>query len=148
MNYPIRLLIVARNASDRQTVRGWLANAPDISVVSEAGGESEALALTAELQPDVVLLSAENLGPRELRTVDHLNACSPQTGIIVWSHHDDESLMVEALREGARGCLARGRSQPAELIEAIRTVAHGGSVLSPGLAGRILDELTGIGESL
>ena len=40
-------------------------------------------------------------------------------------------------------CLARGRSQPAELIEAIRTVARGGSVLSPGLAGRILDELRG-----
>jgi DNA-binding NarL/FixJ family response regulator len=143
MNHPIRLLIVARSASDRQALRAWVADATDIAVVGEAQGESEALALGAEQPPDVVLFSAEHLGPRELWVVDHLNTRFPQSGIVVLSHHDDEHLVVEAFREGARGCLLWEQSQPAELIEAIRIVARGGALLTPEIAGRILDELRG-----
>ena len=170
MDYRIRLLIVARNAPHRQVMRAWLADAADVTIVGEALGEPEALTLTGQWQPDVVLLGVEALGLDDLQAVARLHARYPHSKVIVFSHSDDqEHLALEVLREGAWGYLAGGRSRPPErsseastegfgmsaqsnvqpegrsrrrLVEAIRTVARGGSILSPGMAGRILDELS------
>ena len=160
MDHRIKLLIVARNAPDRQVMRAWLADATDITVVGEAQGEPEALTLTGKRQPDVVLLGVGALDLDDLQAVARLHARYPHSKIIVLSHSDDqEALALEVLREGAWGYLAGGRSRPPErsperastelgavsrrrLVEAIRTVARGGSILSPGMAGRILDELS------
>jgi DNA-binding NarL/FixJ family response regulator len=52
-----------------------------------------------------------------------------------------ERLALEAFRKGARGYLVNGKSRPSEIVEAIRTVSRGGAILSPGMAGWILDEI-------
>jgi DNA-binding NarL/FixJ family response regulator len=143
MDHRIKLLIVARNAPHRQVMRAWLAGAADITIVGETQGEPEALTLTGKRQPDVVLLGVGTLGLDDLQAVTRLRARYPHSKVIVLSHSDDqEHLALEVLREGAWGYLAGGRSWPPELVEAIRTVARGGSILSPGMAGRILDELS------
>ena len=152
MDHRIRLLIVARDAPHRQVMRTWLADAADITIVGEALDEPEALTLTGKLQPDVILLGVGPLGLDDLETVARLHACYPHSKVIVLGHGDDqEHLALEALREGAWGYLTRERSRPPErspersrrrLVEAIRTVARGGSILSPGVAGRVLDELS------
>jgi chemotaxis response regulator CheB len=69
VNHRIRLLIVARDAPHRQVMRAWLAGATGITVVGEAQGEPEALTLTGERQPDVVLLGVDPLGLDDLETV-------------------------------------------------------------------------------
>ena len=143
MDHRIRLLIVAWDAPHRQVMRTWLADAADVTIVGEAQGEPEALTLTGKRQPDVVLLGVEALGLDDLQVVARLHARYPPSKVIVLSHSDDqEHLALEVLREGARGYLAGERSRPPGLVEAIRTVARGGSILSPGMAGRILDELS------
>jgi len=143
MNYRIKLLIVARNAPHRQVMRTWLADAADVTIVGEAQGEPEALTLTGKRQPDVVLLGVEALGLDDLQAVARLHARYPHSKVIVFSHSDDqEHLALEVFREGAWGYLAGGRNRPPGLIEAIRTVARGGSIISPGMAGCILDELS------
>jgi DNA-binding NarL/FixJ family response regulator len=152
VNHRINLLIVARDAAHRQMVRAWLAGAAGITIVGEARGEPEALTLTGQLQPDVVLLGIGPLGLDDLQTVARLHACYPHSKIIVLGHGDDqEPLALEALREGAWGYLAGERSRPPErspersrrrLVEAIRTVARGGAILSPDMAGRVLDEMS------
>ena len=143
MNHRIRLLIVARDALHRQMMRAWLAGAAGITVVGEASGEPEALTLTGERQPDVVLLGIDALDLDDLQTVARLHARYSHSKVVVLGHDgDQEGMALEVLREGAWGYLAEERSRPRELIEAIRTVARGGSILSPGMAGRILDELS------
>ena len=143
MDHRIKLLIVARNAPHRQVMRAWLAGTADVTIVGETQGEPEALTLTGKRQPDVVLLGVGALDLDDLQAVARLHARYPHSKVIVLSHSDDqEALALEVLREGAWGYLAGGRSWPPELVEAIRTVARGGSILSPGIAGRILDELS------
>ncbi len=160
MDYRIKLLIVARNAPHRQVMRAWLADAADVTIVGETQGEPEALTLTGKRQPDVVLLGVGALDLDDLQAVARLHARYPHSKVIVLSHSDDqEALALEVLREGAWGYLAGGQNRPPEcspervsteldevsrrrLVEAIRTVARGGSILSPGMAGRILDELS------
>ena len=142
VDHRIRLLIVARDAPHRQVMRTRLADAADITIVGEARDEPETLTLTGERQPDVVLLGVETLGLDDLQTVAHLNARYPHSKVIVLGHSDgQEHLALEVLREGAWGYRTRERSRPPELVEAIRTVAHGGSILSPGMAGHVLDGL-------
>jgi len=114
-------------------------------VVGEAASEAEALALASTLRPDVVVVGAKRLTSRSLQTVSRLSASHHRCRVIVWSEWEEETSMVEALREGASGCLVWGRSQPSEVAEVIHTVARGGSVISPGLAGCILDEVRGEG---
>jgi DNA-binding NarL/FixJ family response regulator len=142
VNHRIRLLIVARNAPHRQVMRDWLAGAASITIVGEARDEPEALTLAGERQPDVVLLSVGQLGLDDLETVARLYARYPHSKVVVLSRDGDQGhLALEVLREGAWGYLAGEQSRPPGLVEAIRTVARGGSILSPDMAGRVLDGL-------
>ena len=118
-----------------------LTESGDFTVVGEASDGDGALVLVRDHRPDVLLLSLEALGSDGPETVAQVRALSPGTQVIVWNGSGQEHLVLEAFRRGALGHLVRGAAGPDDVIRAIRAVYRGEAVLSPALAGHILDEV-------
>jgi DNA-binding NarL/FixJ family response regulator len=110
-------------------------------VVGEAKEGQQAIALLHEARPDIVLLDIGTQHASNLQIVTQISELLPPTKVIVLHNEGQEQLVLEAFRQGALGHLVRGRIQPAQVIEAIRAVGRGKVVLSPGVAGRMLDKV-------
>lgn len=139
MGDSISVLILDDDDSFRQRARTWLQAEADL-VVSEAPEGSEAIALTREARPDVILLGVNASRSDGLQTLEQLCALSPRIKILVLDDGRAERLALEAFRKGALGYLSK-EVRPDEIVAAIRTVARGKAVLSPSAAGQILDEI-------
>jgi DNA-binding NarL/FixJ family response regulator len=128
----IRVLLVDDQALLRQAFRTLLETADDLTVVGEAPDGTEALALTRELRPDVVVMDIRMPEMDGIEATRQINADETLAGVkvLVLTTFETEELVVEALRAGASGFLGKG-VEPAGLINAIRTVATGESLLSP-----------------
>jgi DNA-binding NarL/FixJ family response regulator len=141
MDNPIRTLIVDNDTVFRQAMRTWLENADGVVAVGEAKDGQEAIALVRELQPNVVLLELDALPPDSVQMAVPIRELSASSKVILLSFQGQERLVLEGFRQGAHGHLVKGESKPLEIIEAIRAVSRGESVLSPHMAGWILDEM-------
>lgn len=132
---PVRTVIVDDDAAFCQVLRGWFENAGDILIAGQTPGAPDILERLRELQPDVILLDLAAAPPAQIRA---MTALAP---IIILHVTGQESLVIEALRAGALGHLDKRNTPPSQVIAAIRAVQRGEAVLSPALAGRILDEV-------
>ncbi len=142
MHNPICVLLVVENNAFRQTIRTWLQHITDLTCVSEARGEATALELQGEFDPGVNLLDFEAVSVQSGQTVSRLNQAYPHSKILVLSaHNNQEYLIVDLFRKGAWGYLDKDVCQPSEIIAAIRVVSKGQAVLSPSIAGWILNEI-------
>jgi len=143
MNHLIRTLIADKNDLSRQATRSLIESTDDMIAVGEAKDGRATVELAHELQPDVVLLGVDTLCPDDVRTVASIGAQHPHIKTIVLSTRDDQKfLTLEAFRQGAWGCLIKGKSRPHEIIEAVRAVSQGKAILTPRMAGWILDAMT------
>ncbi|MDT3440140.1 response regulator transcription factor [Pseudofrankia sp. BMG5.37] len=126
------VLLVDDQALLRATFRLLIDSAPDLQVVGEAANGREAVTLTRRDRPDVVLMDIR------MPDVDGVEATRAITAdetladvkIIILTTFETEQLVVEALRAGASAFLGKGVG-PADLLDAIRTVVAGESLLSP-----------------
>src|SRR5258708_28843822 len=142
MLQPITLLIVDDHELVRRGVRTFLAKHPDIVVLAEAASGEEALALAAELAPDVALVDLVLPGMGGVEVTRHIKQLSPHTQVIVLtSYHEDEHIFP-AIRAGALSYLLNDVSTM-ELSSAVRKAAHGEAVLHPHVAARLVHELRG-----
>ncbi len=140
MLQPITLLIVDDHELVRRGVRTFLAKHPDIVVLAEAASGEEALALAAELAPDVALVDLVLPGMGGVEVTRHIKQLSPHTQVIVLtSYHEDEHIFP-AIRAGALSYLLKDVSTM-ELSSAVRKAAHGEAVLHPHVAARLVHEL-------
>lgn len=103
-----------------------------ISVVGEASDGAGAIALASELAPDVLVIDLQMPGPSGIEALREVVLSSPQVKVTVLSVSNDEAHALAALAAGACGYLLKD-AQPKELVGAIRLVATGHAVLSPGL---------------
>lgn len=138
----IRILVVDDHAMFRSGVIASLDAEPDMTVIGEAASVAGALAKTAELLPDVVLLDIALPDGSGLRAVPDMHRQCPVSKIVMLTVSEDESALLQALKEGARGYLLKGVSAT-DLIGAIRTIHQGETYISQKMAGRILVELAG-----
>ena len=141
MNELIRVTIVGSDELFYQRTREVLESVDGITVVGERKGGQSATDLISETRPDVILLDLGALQAGGLQIVAEICDLFPATKVIVFNEEGQEPLVLEAFRQGAQGHLVKGKAQPAEIVEAIRAVNRGEAILSPGLAGSILDEV-------
>ena len=137
---PIKVSIVDDDDSFRRDVRVWLESANGITVVGEAQDGQQAISLIRETHPDVVLLDIGTRHASSLQAIRQICAWFPHTKIIVLHDAGQEELVLDALRQGVLGHLVKGKAQPAEIVQAIRAVSRGEAILSPDVAGCILNE--------
>jgi DNA-binding NarL/FixJ family response regulator len=133
----IRVAIVDDQTLVRQGIAALLSLSPDVTVIAEAGDGNEAVTMVERMQPDVVLLDMRMPGKDGLAVLRELNAASRLPPTIVLTTFDDDEMLLEAVRAGARGYLLKDVSLEA-LTEAIRAVAGGGTMIRPVMTERML----------
>lgn len=140
MSERIRVLIADDQAITRTGLQHLLAEDAGIEVVGAARTGGEAVALAAELQPDVILMDLRMPELNGIEATRQIYRASPRVGILVLTVFEDDASVFPAIRAGARGYLLKHTEQD-ELLRAIRTVAQGGAIFSPGIAQRVLGYL-------
>ena len=116
---PINILLVDDHALVRQGIRALLADAVGSVVVGEADNGKTAVAETAALQPDVVLMDINMPALDGLEAMRLIQAQNPDTRVLILSMHDKIELVHEALQNGAKGYILKA-SLYDELEAAIR----------------------------
>ena len=110
-------------------------------MVARAGDGAEAVALSAEHRPDVVVMDVQMPEINGIEATRQVLAGNPDVGILVLTMGEDDGTVMSALRAGARGYLRKGAEQD-EIVRAITTVHGGGVVFGASLAHRIAEVLT------
>lgn len=140
MNRMIEIVIVDDHPLFREGVAHTLEAEPDITVVGQGASADEAIHLTADLMPDLILLDITMPGGG-LLAAEAIARTYPATRIVMLTASEDEDDLVAALKAGARGYVLKG--VPArELIGILRAVAVGEVYLPSWLASNILLEMT------
>jgi DNA-binding NarL/FixJ family response regulator len=143
---PIRVLIADDQTITRAGLRRLLESTANLEIVGEATNGGEVVSLAAQLQPDVILMDLRMPGMNGIDATRRIHRESPHIGILVVTIFEDDTSVFPAIRAGARGYLLKDAEQ-SELLRAIQTVAAGGVIFSPGIAGRVLRYLADSGNS-
>ncbi|MFW0791161.1 response regulator [Gordonia sp. CPCC 205333] len=137
-------------ADDQKLVRAGLRmlceSAPDIEILGEAGNGVEAVAQSAELDPDVILMDLRMPGLDGIGATEQIAGTARRGRILVLTTFDDDDHLYPALAAGASGFVVKD-SEPAELLVAIRRVADGEMVFSPVLLQRVVDRAVSTGRT-
>jgi len=136
----IRVLVADDHPVVRAGLTGMLAAEPDLQVVGEAASGPEAVALAADLRPDVVLMDLRMPGGDGVSATARIRADLPEVRVMVLTTYDTDADILRAVEAGAAGYLLKDLPR-ADLAAAIRAAARGETVLAPAVAGRLLTRL-------
>ena len=137
----IRVLLADDHDIVREGLRALLELSGDIAVVGDACTGREAVALAERLRPDVVLMDIS------MPELDGVEACvrirqhTPEVRVLFLTMHEAEEYFFRALRAGAAGYVIK-RTAAADLIAAVRAVAHGEAFLSPSMTRALVADYT------
>lgn len=137
------VLVVDGQAVSRAGLRRLLESYSDLEIVGEAENSIQAVGETAELLPQIVLIDAQLPEHGVVETLRQLRELNAETRTLLLVGQEDEELLYEALRAGARGYVSK-EVAPDELARAVRRVAHGEVLLQPQLAARLLARSAGL----
>ena len=133
---PIRVMLADDHALFRAGIRSLLDTIEGVEIVGEARDGHEALRLVAERRPDVLLLDVALPQLNGIEVAERLRD-TPGTRVLILSMFANEEYVLRSLRAGAAGYLLKD-STVVELASALRSVADGGSYLSPAVSGHVL----------
>lgn len=134
----IRVLLADDHAVLRDSLAAFLALYPDIEVVGQAADGVEALAQIAALRPDVALLDLNMPGLGGLEVLRRASKEHPACRIVILTQYDAPQYILPALQAGARGYLLK-KAGGAEVVNAVRAVARGESVLHPTVTQFVIE---------
>jgi DNA-binding NarL/FixJ family response regulator len=139
----IRVLLADDQVLVRAGFRALLDAQDDIEVVGEADDGQEAVRLASQLTPDIVLMDIRMPGMDGLEATRRIvqDESLDRVRIVILTTFDIDEYVFEALRVGASGFLVK-ETEPAELLQAVRAVARGGALLSPGVTRRLISALS------
>ena len=133
----IRVLLADDQALVRAGFRGAAGQAPDIEVVGEAANGAEAVELARSLRAEVVLMDIRMPGTDGLAATRLIAADPGLSGVrvIILTTYEEDEYIFAAIQAGASGFLVKD-TEPEDLVNAIRVVARGDALLSPGVTRR------------
>jgi DNA-binding NarL/FixJ family response regulator len=137
----ICVLIADDQALFREGLETLLSIHQDIEVVGQASNGQEAVELSLQLEPDVVLMDMQMPVLNGAAATRRLRQFLPGCRVIVLTTFDDKETIFDALKAGAAGYLLKDVSS-ADLANAIRLTARGDSILEPSIAAKVLEEFS------
>ncbi|MFE2561055.1 response regulator [Streptomyces sp. NPDC059352] len=116
-----------------------MADSPDLAVVGEAGTGTDAVRLSRELRPDVVVMDVRMPGMDGIEATRLVTAGPDAPRVLVLTTFDDDEYVYGALRSGASGFLVKDMALD-DILAAIRVVAAGDALIAPGVTRRLIEE--------
>src|SRR5260370_15820966 len=135
-----KVLLVDDHKIMRDGIKAILRHSEDFQVIAEAENGTEAVQTCKNQRPDIILMDIGLPGLNGIETTTEILRHCPEVKIIVLSMYDDEHSVVCAMRSGARAFVLKKASDN-DLLDALRTVAKGGSYLSPQVSDRLLQRI-------
>jgi DNA-binding NarL/FixJ family response regulator len=136
----IGILIVDDHKIMRDGLKAILRDSLDFQVLGEAESGEDAVQFCKNSHPPIVLMDISLPGLNGLDATVEILRHVPETKVVVLSMYDDEQSVIQAIRSGARAFIMK-RASDIDLIDALRTVARGGSYLSPQVSDRLLSRI-------
>jgi DNA-binding NarL/FixJ family response regulator len=133
----VRLLVVDDHKVVRLGLSTLFATVPHFSVVGEAGTAAEAVAEARRCQPDVVLMDVRLPDASGVEACREIRAEQPDSQVVMLTSYTDEDAVASSIMAGAAGYLLK-QTDPDRLIEAVETVARGGSLLDPAVTRTVM----------
>ncbi len=144
----IRILLADDHAVVREGTRQFLERESDLEVVGEAADGEEAVRLVGNLNPDVAIMDISMPNVDGIEATRQIKAKYPKVAVLILSAYDDDQFVFSLLEAGAAGYLLKS-VRGNELVNAIREVSAGESVLHPTIARKVLNRFTNMtGETL
>ena len=137
---PYDVLLVDDHKMMRDGIRSILERGAEFRVLGEAETGTEAVQFCKKSRPDLVVMDIGLPGMNGIEATTEILRHSPQTRVLILSMYDDEFSVVSALRSGARAFVLK-KASSADLIDALRIVARGGSYLSSQVSDRLLTRI-------
>lgn len=136
---PIRVVLVDDHAVIRAGFRTILSAEPDIVVVGEAATGTDAVAVVADVDPDVVCMDVQ-MPDMDGITATKALVSDPtvQAAVVIVTTFNDEGYLFDALAAGASGFLLKNAG-PEELVSAVRVASHGDALLAPEVTRRVIE---------
>ncbi len=139
---PIRVLLVDDHPVVRRGLRSLLESLSGYTVVGEAADGVAAVREVQLTRPDVVLMDIRMPGQDGLEATRAIRLAAPSVAVLMLTMLDEDDAVFAAMRAGARGYLLKGAEQH-EIDRAIRAVAAGEAIFSPGVAVRVISHFNG-----
>lgn len=138
----IQVLIVDDHPVFRDGLDGAISLAPDMEVVASSDDGDVAVTAARDLQPDVVVMDLHLPTLGGIEATRRIVSASPHIAVLVLTMAREDDAVFAAVRAGARGYLLKGSSS-ADVVRAVRAVAHGEAVFGEGIAERVLGLFAG-----
>ncbi|TET41799.1 MAG: response regulator transcription factor [Dehalococcoidia bacterium] len=135
--HKITILLVEDHVVVRESIRQLLDRESDLEVVGEAGNGEEAVRLTTQLKPDIVLMDVAMPNVNGIEATKGIKELCPATAVLALSAYDYDQYIFALLEAGAAGYLLKDVSGQ-ELVDAIRAVRRGDCVLHPTVARKVV----------
>lgn len=140
MSRSIRIALVDDHAVVREGLAAVLGRCPDLEVVGQAGSAAEAVELTEASRPDVVVMDIRMPGGSGIDACREIASRWPSVRLLVLTSYADDEAVIASITAGASGYVLKQVGSQG-LVDAIRRVAAGESLLDPSVTGRVLAEV-------
>ena len=140
MSAKIRIVIADDHPIVRQGLATVLDQEDDMVVAGQARNGLEAVSLARSLRPDVILMDLQMPEMNGIDATKRIIDVSPETGVIILTTFDTDEYIFGGIEAGARAYLLKD-SPPEEVIEAVRAVHRGESMMGPRIARRVMDRV-------
>jgi DNA-binding NarL/FixJ family response regulator len=137
----IRLILADDQPLVRAGLRMLIEQTPGIEVAGEAGTGAEAVQLTRDTGPDVVVMDIRMPGMDGIEATQLITAGDSHARVLVLTTFDEDDYVFGALRAGASGFLVKDMALE-DILTAIRVVAAGDAMISPGVTRRLIGQFT------
>jgi len=135
----IKILIADDHSVVREGLRAVLGGVADFDVVAESSDGEEAVRITGEKKPDVVILDISMPKVNGIEAARRIRKQHPGTKVLIFTIHENEEYVYQMVASGANGYILKDSGKN-DIIAAIRAIHSGGRFFSPGVSKLIIDE--------